>query len=174
MKIVNNFWLFAALVAASACNQPAKQQETANADSTLEIVDARVVDTANTAEVFTAYIGLKDEFLKSDVAGIKSTASALETKLKAIKGCSETATLAHQIAATDDVKAQRASFLILSKDIMPLVKGANLKTATIYVDYCPMADSGKGGYWLSLNKNIENPYFPEHMKTCGVVKEQLN
>ena len=174
MKIVNNFWLFAALVAASACNQPVKQQETANADSALKIVDARVVDTANTAEVFTAYIGLKDEFLKSDVAGIKSTASALETKLKAIKGCSETATLAHQIAATDDVKAQRASFLILSKDIMPLVKGAKLKTATIYVDYCPMADSGKGGYWLSLNKNIENPYFPEHMKTCGMVKEQLN
>ena len=174
MKIVNHVWLFAALVAASACNQPAKQQETANADSALKIVDARVVDTANTAEVFSAYIGLKDEFLKSEVAGIKSTASALETKLKAIKGCSETATLAHQIAAPDDVKAQRASFLILSKDIMPLVKGANLKTATIYVDYCPMADSGKGGYWLSLNKNIENPYFPEHMKTCGVVKEQLN
>lgn len=174
MKIVNHVWLFGALVAASACNQPAKQQDTAKADSTAKIVDARVVDTNNTVEVFTAYIGLKDEFLKSDVAGIKSTASVLEGKLKVIKGCSETATLAHQITATDDVKVQRASFLILSKDIMMLVKGAKLKTATIYVDYCPMADSGKGGYWLSLNKNIENPYFPEHMKTCGAVKEQLN
>lgn len=172
MKIVNYILLFVALVAASACNQPAKQQDIAKTDTAA--TESRVVDTVNTTEVFTAYIGLKDEFLKSDVAGIKLRASALEGKLAAIKGCSETATLAHQIAATDDVKAQRASFLILSKDVITLVRGAKLKTATIYVDYCPMADSGKGGYWLSLNKAIENPYFPEHMKECGQVKEQMN
>ena len=172
MKIVNPILLFVALVAASACNQPAKQQDIAKTDTTA--TEARIVDTVNTTEVFTAYIGLKDEFLKSDVAGIKSKASALEGKLAAIKGCSETATLAQQIAATDDVKAQRAFFLILSKDVITLVKGAKLKATTIYVDYCPMADSGKGGYWLSLNKDIQNPYFPEHMKACGQVKEQMN
>ncbi|GAA3984421.1 DUF3347 domain-containing protein [Mucilaginibacter dorajii] len=175
MKIVNKTLLFAALVAASACNQPAKQQDAAKKDTTVaENVNARVVDTANTNDVFTAYIGLKDQLLKSDVAAIKAAALALEAKLAGIKGCSETATLAHQIGATDDIKEQRAAFLTLSKDVIALVKGSNLKTSTVYVDYCPMADSGKGGYWLSLNKKIENPYFPEHMKECGQVKEQIN
>jgi Cu(I)/Ag(I) efflux system membrane fusion protein len=175
MKIVNKTLLFAALVAASACNQPAKQQDAAKKDTTtVETANAKVVDTANTNDVFTGYIGLKDQLLKSDVAGIKAAALALEGKLAGIKGCSETATLAHQIGITDDIKAQRAAFLVLSKDVIALVKGSNFKTSTVYVDYCPMADSGKGGYWLSLNKTIENPYFPEHMKECGQVKEQIN
>jgi Cu(I)/Ag(I) efflux system membrane fusion protein len=176
MKILNRISLFAALVAASACNQPAKQQDATKKTDTVAVktTNAQVADTANTADVFTAYIGLKDQFLKSDVAGIKTAALTLEGKLASIKGCSETATLAHQIAAIDDVKEQRAAFLLLSKDVVALVKGAKLKTGTIYVDYCPMADSGKGGYWLSLNKTIENPYFPEHMKECGQVKEQIN
>lgn len=175
MKFVNRISLFAAVLAASACNQAAKQQAAVKTDTTaVKVTAAQVVDTANTANVFKAYIGLKNEFLKSDVAGIKAAASDLENKLAGIKGCSETASLAHKITATDDVKEQRASFLTLSTDVIALVKGSKLKAATIYVDYCPMADSGKGGYWLSLDKKIENPYFPEHMKECGSVKEQVN
>ncbi len=175
MKTINRISLFAAVIAASACNQPVKQQETTKTDTAaVKTFGVKVVDTANTADVFTAYIGLKDEFLKSNVAGIKTAASTLETKLAAIKGCSETAALARQIAGTDDIKIQRAAFLVLSKDVVSLIKGANLKTAAVYVDFCPMADGGKGGYWLSLDKKIENPYFPEHMKECGTVKEQIN
>ncbi|HEY9195499.1 MAG TPA: DUF3347 domain-containing protein, partial [Mucilaginibacter sp.] len=167
--------LIAALTAASACNQPAKLQDTAKADtSAVKTASAQTPDTANTAGVFNAYIGLKDQFLKSDVSGIKSAASALEGKLAAIKGCSETAALANKIASATDLKEQRADFLLLSKDIITLVKGSKPKATTIYVDFCPMADSGKGGYWLSLNKEIENPYFPEHMKECGRVQEQIN
>ena len=98
----------------------------------------------------------------------------LETKLKGIQGCTETATLAGEIAASNDIKTQRNAFLILSKDVITLVKGSKLKSGPVYIDYCPMADGGKGGYWLSLNKAIENPYFPEQMKECGQVKGQIN
>ncbi|WP_184541621.1 DUF3347 domain-containing protein [Mucilaginibacter sp. FT3.2] len=175
MKFVNRISLFAAVLAASACKQAAKQQNIAKNDTAaVKVVGAQVVDTANTAKVFEAYIGLKNEFLKSDVAGIKVAALVLEGKLAGIKGCSETASIARKIAAATDVKEQRALFLTLSTDVIALVKGSKLKAATIYVDYCPMADSGKGGYWLSVDKKIENPYFPEHMKECGSVKEQMN
>jgi hypothetical protein len=174
MKVVTRISLFAAVMAASACNQSAKKTEAAKTDTTIaKPVQAEVADTANTADVLTAYIALKNEFLKSGVAGIKTAANKLQPLLAGIKGCSETASLVQQIAGTDDIKAQRASFLILSKDVMTLVKGAKLKTGTIYVDYCPMADSGKGGYWLSLGKKIENPYFPEQMRECGSVKEKI-
>lgn len=175
MKIIKGF-CFLAVVAATACNQPAKQQDAAKTDKTAAVkpAETRVADTSNTSDVFKAYIALKDEFIKSDAAGIKTAAYALEGKLSGIKGCSETAAVANQISNTTDIKAQRESFLVLSKDVIALVKGAKFKSAPIYVDFCPMADGGKGGYWLSSNKPIENPYFPEHMKECGSVKEQIN
>jgi hypothetical protein len=177
MKInfFNSALLAGLIIGAAACKQTSKpvQEAIPKPDSTKNIV-AQVADTSNTADVFNNYIGLKNQFLRSNLKGIKSTAGMLEGKLKGIKGCTETATLAHQIATSDDIKAQRDAFLILSKDVIALIKGAKFKSAPIYVDFCPMADGGKGGYWLSVNKAIENPYFPEHMKTCGQVKEQIN
>jgi hypothetical protein len=175
MKIINNIVLFSLIIAASACNQAQKPapETVAKIDSGKTIV-ARVADTVNTVEVLNTYLGLKNQFLKSKVAGIQSTAALLEIKLKGIKGCTETAELARQITTSSDIKEQRNTFLILSKDIIALLKGAKFKSAPIYVDFCPMADDNKGGYWLSLNKAIENPYFPEHMKECGQVKEQIN
>ncbi|QEM04567.1 DUF3347 domain-containing protein [Mucilaginibacter rubeus] len=177
MKIIKGFCFLAALAVAAACNQPAKQQDTAKVDTTADAkpaAETQVADTGNTSDVFKAYIALKDEFIKSDPAGIKTAATALEDKLSGIKGCSETAAVAHQISNAADIKGQREAFLILSKDVIALVKGAKFKSAPIYVDFCPMADGGKGGYWLSSTKPIVNPYFPEHMKECGTVKEQIN
>jgi hypothetical protein len=176
MKIIKGFCFLAVLAVAAACNQTAKQQENAKTDTTVVVkqAEAQVADTTNTSDVFKAYIALKDEFIKSDTAGIKTAATALEAKLSGIKGCSETAAVANQIGSSKDIKAQRSAFLVLSKDVITLVKGAKFKSAPIYVDFCPMADEGKGGYWLSSTKPIENPYFPEHMKECGSVKEQIN
>lgn len=175
MKIIKALCFFAVYTAV-ACNQPAKQQEAATkADSAAtDSVSTSQTKVTDTAGVVKAYIALKDEFLKSNVAGVKTTATALETMLAGIKGCTETAAVAHQIAANDDIKVQRSLFLALSKDVIDLVKGGKFKSAPIYVDFCPMADGGKGGYWLSAAKPIENPYFPEHMKECGTVKEQIN
>jgi len=175
MKIINCAVLFNLLVAVSACKQSTKpaQDAVVKTDSGKTVI-ARVADTLNTADVLNAYLDLKNQFLKSKAAGIQTAAASLETKLKGIQGCTETAAVAGQIAASTDIKTQRNDFLILSKDVIALLKGAKFKSAPVYVDYCPMADSGKGGYWLSLNKAIENPYFPEQMKECGQVKGQIN
>jgi hypothetical protein len=176
MKIINYIAFFGLVIAVSACKQNTKPaQDTAlKVDSGKTTVTARVADTLNTADVLNTYLDLKNQFLTSKVADIQSKAALLETKLKGIQGCTETATLASQIATSNDIKTQRNVFLILSKDVITLVKGSKLRSAPVYIDYCPMADGGKGGYWLSLNKAIENPYFPEHMKECGQVKGQIN
>jgi hypothetical protein len=34
-----------------------------------------------------------------------------------------------------------------------------LSENTIYRKFCPMAFGGEGGYWLSSNEEIMNPYF---------------
>jgi len=45
---------------------------------------------------------------------------------------------------------------------------------TVYLEYCPMADDNNGGFWLSYDKKINNPYFGKAMSTCGEVTETFN
>jgi Cu(I)/Ag(I) efflux system membrane fusion protein len=34
-----------------------------------------------------------------------------------------------------------------------------------------MANSNKGAYWLSLEKEIRNPYYGQAMLTCGEIRD---
>jgi Cu(I)/Ag(I) efflux system membrane fusion protein len=36
-----------------------------------------------------------------------------------------------------------------------------------------MANEGKGGYWLSSQEEIMNPYYGDDMLHCGEVKETI-
>lgn len=44
---------------------------------------------------------------------------------------------------------------------------------TIYVQHCPMANKDKGADWLSLEKEVLNPYYGASMLKCGEVKEEV-
>ncbi|MBD78724.1 MAG: hypothetical protein CL840_07380 [Crocinitomicaceae bacterium] len=44
---------------------------------------------------------------------------------------------------------------------------------SLYLNFCPMADDKKGGFWLSLEKEIRNPYFGSGMLHCESVKANL-
>lgn len=43
----------------------------------------------------------------------------------------------------------------------------------LYVQYCPMFEGDKGGSWLSISKDIKNPYFGDMMLSCGEVKKEI-
>jgi len=66
------------------------------------------------------------------------------------------------IAATQSLAEQRSSFQNLSQKLITLSKGAKLPQPA-YIAYCPM----KKAYWLSREKEIENPYYGSEMLTCG-------
>jgi Cu(I)/Ag(I) efflux system membrane fusion protein len=51
------------------------------------------------------------------------------------------------------------------------VKTFGLLDDTVYYQYCPMANSDQGAYWLSEIKEIKNPYFGEEMLSCGETRE---
>lgn len=72
-----------------------------------------------------------------------------------------------------DYEERRENFIFLSEAMIKTLAAFGLKDREVYVDYCPMADSDKGAYWLSLEKNIKNPYFGDAMLTCGEVVEQI-
>jgi len=68
---------------------------------------------------------------------------------------------------------QREHFEVLSIDINDLITliGTN---KTLYQDFCPMANNGKGAIWLSEIKDIKNPFFGSKMLKCGEVQKQIN
>ena len=67
---------------------------------------------------------------------------------------------------------QREHFEILSKDVVDLIAivGTN---RTLYQDFCPMYNDGKGAIWLSEIKEIKNPFYGSKMLTCGSMQKEI-
>ena len=71
----------------------------------------------------------------------------------------------------DKIAHQREHFIMLSKDIEDFVKVFGNGGQTLYKDFCPMANEGKGATWISETEEIKNPYYGKEMQECGKVKE---
>lgn len=159
--------LLVLLTVLTAC-QPSGKQKLSTNEGTTESVPQN-----DTLKIYHAYLKVKDALVESDKNAAKEAAANLSSGLEKIKGCTEAAGLAKQISVTGDVKSQRVVFVQLSQDIIPLVKGIKSKPQPVYIEYCPMANDGKGGYWLSAQKEIKNPYYGSEMMECGEVTEEL-
>ncbi len=73
----------------------------------------------------------------------------------------------------DKLEHQREHFQMLSTDLKDLVKTFGTGGKTLYSDFCPMANDGKGALWVSETKEISNPYMGKKMATCGEIKETI-
>ena len=135
--------------------------------------------------VFNSYIKLKDELVNEDAnnAIIVSTEileniSKVDMKQLTDKNAhnhwmtieKEIKVSANSISKSSDIKVQRDHFKHLSSHLINAIKlfGINKK---VFVEFCPMANSNKGAYWLSNEEKILNPYYGQAMLTCGEVKQ---
>jgi membrane fusion protein, copper/silver efflux system len=60
----------------------------------------------------------------------------------------------------------------ISDQLVNAVKSFGIEEV-VYHQYCPMAFDDEGGYWLSSEEQIQNPYLPETMLMCGEVIERI-
>lgn len=124
----------------------------------------------NTNDLLTKYINVKNTFVKSDS---KEASQAIEIFYQSLKSEQNFAQKDELLKATDklskanNLEKQRASFHDVSIQMWKLVKGSDEVDETIYYQYCPM----KKAYWLSKEKEVENPYYGSSMLTCGKVAE---
>jgi len=137
-------------------------------------------------EVFDQYIVLKDALIKEDEKTATVASSMMLKKvtlidMKLLKGEAHTTWMQlskelkkHTIAfnSTTEIKKQRNHFKPLSSSLIMIIEkfGINQK---VYSQFCPMADSNTGGYWLSLEDKVVNPYFGNAMLTCGEVTKTI-
>lgn len=81
----------------------------------------------------------------------------------------EHAKMAKEAGSIED---KREHFVFISQSLIKLVQAFG-SDQSLYVDYCPMANSDRGAYWLSEVKEIRNPYYGEAMLTCGEVVSEI-
>jgi len=137
--------------------------------------------------VFGNYIVIKDALAKDDPIESKTAATSLlkdldnmDMKLLNDKAHNhwmpiekEIRSSGKLISETKDIKTQRDHFKHLSAHLTTAVQlfGVNEK---VYNQFCPMADNNKGAYWLSMEKEIFNPYFGNAMLKCGSVEQTID
>lgn len=119
------------------------------------------------------YAHLKDALVASNQAEAKKAADALQKSLSSVKEGKKAADEASKVAAAASLDHQRKAFSELSNEMATLLKGGKLSMGELYLEYCPMANSNEGAYWVSNEKAIKNPYFGDKMLKCGSVKETI-
>jgi hypothetical protein len=128
----------------------------------------------NLGAAYGHYTLLKNALVASKADEAKKAAEELQKALATVENGKTAQTEATKVASASSLESQRKTFAALTHEMTALVKHGEISEGTIHLDYCPMANSNAGGYWLSNEKEIKNPYFGDKMMKCGSVKEILN
>ena len=141
------------------------------------------------ATFMNSYLHLKDLLVETKATESKEVAKKLMANLmqmnpkdaalkgKASKFWNEKYNILHdrlqEIQSSDDIEVQRKAFKPFNETLIESVKSLGTGVEKIYIQFCPMADNDTGGYWLSSEEEIMNPYFGDMMLNCGEVTETL-
>jgi RND family efflux transporter, MFP subunit len=136
--------------------------------------------------LFDNYFKLKDALASDDFEDAKASGVAMNNSLGKIdmnlfKGDAHSLWMQQSTALKPslqhiehlgDIKAIRGKFINISNLMIAIAESFAPLSTAIYIQNCPMADSNKGADWLSLDKEIQNPYFGESMLSCGETPKQ--
>lgn len=138
----------------------------------------------NTEAVLKDYFNLKDVLVNDDEAKAKELGATLakslvsldfstytETQKIALKDITMDAIEHAEHIAKSPIDHQREHFKVLSKDVIDMVAITGTKN-TLYQQFCPMYEGGSA--WLSMSKDVKNPYYGSKMLTCGKVQKEIN
>ncbi|WP_397445636.1 efflux RND transporter periplasmic adaptor subunit [Polaribacter sp. R77954] len=137
--------------------------------------------------VFNEYIKLKDALVKEETnKSISASKKLLENiskvdmnLLKDNKTHTDWMSLVKEIkisttsiSKASNIEEQRSHFKNLSLNLIKAIQIFGINTK-VFVEFCPMANSNKGAYWLSKEEKVINPYYGDKMLTCGEVKQVI-
>lgn len=156
-----------AIITLIACKNEAK---TKNAkEETIETSQTELTfSNADVKNQFQHYIHLKTALVNSDVSEAKSGAKMLikntdDAQLK---------NMLAEISEASDIEEQRTVFSSITEKMTAIVD-ESITNGEVYKQFCPMAFNNEGGYWLSTEREIRNPYFGDKMLKCGKVSETI-
>lgn len=178
-------------LSAISCNDSKKEHVTdtnaemnhneMNASSTTMDSD---VQNAGYMQVLADYMTLKDGLVATNENDAAKAGEKLKSTLKEFSVGSYTTEEQKELLeiievamehaehiSRSDIDHQREHFKMLSVDITDMVDITGTDN-TLYQQFCPMYDDG--GTWLSMEKEIANPYYGSKMMNCGEVQKEIN
>ena len=134
------------------------------------------------------YFAMKDALAADDLTKAQKAAANIQTAISKVNmslftGASHDVWMGHSsnigkiiqhVPHLKNIGEVRKSFKELSNVFIGLANSFKPFKKPIYVLNCPKADENKGADWLSLSKDIKNPYLGTTMLKCGSVKETIN
>lgn len=156
-------------VALISCkNEPKNNNQESNSTYESQPTSELTFNDEHTSEQFQHYIHIKTALVNSNFNEAKSGAKMLlqttdDTNLK---------DMISKIVEANDIEIQRTVFSDITAQMATIVN-ATISSGEVYKQYCPMAFNNQGGYWLSTDKEILNPYFGDKMLKCGRVTETI-
>ena len=136
--------------------------------------------------VFEIYFALKDALVQTNGEVASAKAKSLLTAIIAVK-MDKLPMAVHMVwmkampilkqnatamANSKEIETQRSQFINLSKYMYDVIMVEKYEV-TVYYQFCPMANGGKGANWLSKEKVVKNPYYGSQMLSCGKVVETI-
>ncbi len=137
--------------------------------------------------IYTAYLKWKDALTNDDFALAKKDATNMKaaldkTNMNLFKGDAHDLWMDYQgqlskslehVQHFTDIEQLRKAFQTVSASMIQMTNTFTPLSKVIYVLHCPMADNNKGADWLSMEKEIRNPYFGSSMLTCGEITKEI-
>ena len=126
---------------------------------------------------------VNDDFKNAKKASVQILKLTNSTQMSLFKGDAHALWMTYQNSIKKELEHAehfttledvRKEYLQLSNTIIAMVHSFKLNKETLYVLHCPMANNNKGADWLSISKEIKNPFYGKAMLTCGEVKEEIN
>ncbi|WP_282049044.1 efflux RND transporter periplasmic adaptor subunit [Maribacter aquivivus] len=133
----------------------------------------------NFSKSLSEYLKMKDAFVAGNTTQVASMAKESSSRFKTLSvenlGKMELAhvqksiEMFNAIGNSVDIEEQRNYLVILNENVVAIAMELHSPSETLYVQECPMANDNKGAKWLSMEKEIRNPYYDSAMLTCGSV-----
>ena len=154
-----------------------------NLNTSNDVVDNNI-QTSDAKQVLADYMTLKEALVATNKEDAAKASKKLESSLKSFDVSKYTAEQQKELKdiiadpiehaehiGKSEMDHQREHFKTLSKDIIDMVAITGTEN-TLYQQFCPMYDGGSA--WLSMSKDIKNPYYGSKMMSCGKVQKEIN
>jgi hypothetical protein len=153
-----------------SCTQSEPKSSTSEQVVVQSTTDTIQLKDSQKDEVLKHYFSLKDALVASNAPNAQIKATTLTTSLKASQAFAKSVLMCDSIAKTSDLAKQRSTFTNLSNELIAQFLKPSLLKGSFYLQFCPMANEGNGGYWLAAEQEVRNPYYGDEMLNCGEVK----
>ncbi|RJE70440.1 efflux RND transporter periplasmic adaptor subunit [Reichenbachiella sp. MSK19-1] len=113
------------------------------------------------------------EQIKKDLSEVDMTASQESSHQLWMQIQPKLSASISALSKSIDIQSFRQAFIGFSENMIKVSMTFNPTDTKLYIQKCPMANRNQGARWMSIEEEINNPYFGSEMPKCGEVTHRF-